>query len=511
MSQLTHASDPHPQGFIFYNLCNKRYINEYLITFNNFCNFSCTTSVGLSMSSEISVTDLVRTVGRRNTSVWLSNNYDRFNLSSRDGNIILKKNISNQGIPSLAAFISQYDDVSNAFVKQYAPVESQSLSQKRKPSNITTPPPQSPEKPKTPKKSPKRRRKDVRFNLPNLTEEDLKKYDTCIQIAGLENDRRNSCFIDSVLMIFFTVLQDFTKKYIIEKKEYNTKYCDFGDGERDKEVRNKIKEAFAELWNAIKKNDTPDKCTNFRALLKDCKDAQQLASFSIPQGGKGDTMGDPIEFLDAIFEMYEIEPLLYYEGESKRIRGTSDFEKDPDAGKVKRNIPLWTLSLIEYKNILEGQLFDLVDITTQDVVSYYTTSEIEGTSRFDMSKLDKSIFSSPMVAIAFTRNTAIITEEGEFKEVVDLTKIIPNEEIMLLDGSKLILIASIIYLLEKHYTSVFRCKDRWWYYDDLAKGSLIVPYATTYKEMIDKNNGIVTTNGVVHFYIKKEFAGEYNS
>jgi ubiquitin C-terminal hydrolase len=66
----------------------------------------------------------------------------------------------------------------------------------------------------------------------------------CVQITPLKNFA-NSCYMDSVLMILFTVLEEFTFNEIIRKDfgEVRQPTCDANPA-KDKNVREDIRDAF---------------------------------------------------------------------------------------------------------------------------------------------------------------------------------------------------------------------------------------------------------------------------
>jgi hypothetical protein len=87
--------------------------------------------------------------------------------------------------------------------------------------------------------------------------------------------------------------------------------------------------------------------------------------------------------------------------------------------------------------------------------------------------------------------------------------LIPSERIFLTNGTELVLTGCLIYGIGgAHYTAIFRCRESWYFYNDMgvgnSKDTFIEHIADSWDEMIQWNNGIVCTNGSHYFYAQEQ-------
>lgn len=159
---------------------------------------------------------------------------------------IAKQNIWPKGLPELCGFLEQFPDVTTDFLQTYegkiperqpkkivkkqrvAPKkktkaaeeeeEEERVTKKKREEELRKKQKEEEEeKPEERKKTPPRKEsRRIRFQIPVFGEERATAVGECLQIATLENFV-NSCYMDSVLMLLMTVLEDFTVKYIIDK------------------------------------------------------------------------------------------------------------------------------------------------------------------------------------------------------------------------------------------------------------------------------------------------------
>jgi hypothetical protein len=250
------------------------------------------------MMSSDPVFDLVRKVGIFEVKEWISGIYDEYKLEGRGELRISKSSLWALGAQALSEFISQFPEIKELFetffngnpekkppklpkVKQIKKNASRKSKKKEKENveepvfDLTTDNEDAESELSASlfkeKKTPKLSKKKLaalrpKFKSKQLSEEEMVRTAKCLNFAVLENFI-NSCYMDSVLMILFSVLKEFTTKYIIGKEEFtNEGVCDKNDPEKDKDIRRSIQTAIDALLVQLTVLNESDECQSFRNI-----------------------------------------------------------------------------------------------------------------------------------------------------------------------------------------------------------------------------------------------------
>lgn len=317
----------------------------------------------------------------------------------------------------------------------------------------------------------------------------------------------NSCYIDSVLVSIFAIQNDFIEKNILElrdsdikniimkktksenpsnprisrfeqdyemeetdeKKEQNVEYICGNNLNEDMRNRKAILTELRKITNSLRNvsNTHVEKCTNLRNLLSKCKSQQQFHLTGMQDSG---------EFLRYIFELFNV-------GKAKRkeytFRYNNPFLLKDDILKttvtnddviVRMNEPvdnIYTIAPAMMKNNSDIQSYINIDIEKDVTV---------GSSNSKMIELYQIIDAEYLVIQLDRRFTDESLRSSRNKK-----KIVPNENISLVDGTILEL-HSIVVHYKNHYTCYLKCNGNWFYYDDMEN---TFEYIGDYDEMID--------------------------
>lgn len=425
---------------------------------------------------------------------WITNAYDVYLLqeAQREKDIQLsKKDLNFKSMDRVCAYMTQFPTVKESFVEENLHVLG-SLTP-------VTPPKRKSEG--SPSTSSKRRVSATSFKVNEPKIEQLRKTARCMNLAVLENFV-DSCYMDSILMIFYTVLEDFTVKNIIDPVEGldGTKKVCSSDVESDVLIRESIRNAFANLYYALKNTEKHTQCTDFRALLESC-DNRGFDSFFIQEGNN---MRDADEFLRFIFTIFETNTMTVHDSKKRRIRGSGSFE-EAEEDVLLGEIPVWTVSASElHADDITKNLVSIESVETADFGPY-----IEGEFLYDRLVRKRTIHDSPILAISLQRKR--LKKSGQdiplkvllsaSNELFDQTPISPSLKIVLASGRTLQLVACVIYQA-KHYTTIFRCDNKWYWYNDIPqKKRHIDLYANSFSDLLSNQKEFVRKNAVIHFYV----------
>lgn len=356
-----------------------------------------------------------------------------------------------------------------------------------------------------------RTRLKPKFRLPVASKSsvgNLKDVGDCVTIATLENFT-NGCYVDSVLMIFFTVLEDFTEKYIINKLTWTKQgVCD-KNTEKDIAIREKIRNAFETIHDtlALQKGTVSSsiRCENFRQLLQDCH-LSGFEPFLLTESRRSGvsevystTTRDASEFMSFIFQLFEVYPMNTIIQTTKTYQQTGETEFVSSIS-IPDDTPMWTLTIEEAQNNPYWITINTDTLNEETNVVYHE---------------NRSVYSTPLVVVSLTRSGFINKELTNIDQLYaprnrkfDNTSVIPPSEIAIVDGTILIIVAMIIFDNKRvHYTCVFRCADQWYYYDDTkpSEGKRVWLYAENWESLLEKDNGKITKHATSFVYVSKDF------
>ncbi len=216
---------------------------------------------------------IARRMDKKDFTSWIGKAYGTFKIEERTAPIkILKKRMYFKDVITLCKFIEQFPDVNDTFIAENLSIlENIPEEKSRKRAKPSEEIPQKVQKQaeekqaeekqiptqKQPKEIPKKSKTEQepitigetlrpKFKIPIIGETRAEKVAECLTIAVLENFT-NSCYMDSILMIFFTVLEEFTERYIVKKVRWSEKGLCNVDPLKDEEIRTAIKNAFEAL------------------------------------------------------------------------------------------------------------------------------------------------------------------------------------------------------------------------------------------------------------------------
>lgn len=200
-----------------------------------------------------------------------------------------------------------------------------------------------------------------RFRIHVISEADADTVGKCIELTPLTNFV-SSCYMDSILMVLFTVLEDYTFENMIEGelRVADDPLCDPDPG-KDLDIRRVIKDAFVDIHQTLVQSRNPTKCNNFRTPLGRCK-TTAFETFAIT---KDDTnIRDAAEFMDFIFRVFGIDTgITYSVVTKKRLRG-GEYDEQSFREEVRTGSPMWIVSKAEMDQASSTN--DLIKISNFD-------------------------------------------------------------------------------------------------------------------------------------------------
>jgi ubiquitin C-terminal hydrolase len=322
----------------------------------------------------------------------------------------------------------------------------------------------------------------------------------CNKLFGMDNEDAG-CFIDATLFALLAIPTRFTKHAILEPKIKQRQLLLCGKStEEDVDLRTRMSNLLRDFTDSMRGlKDTPiANCTPMRQLLSRCYTVDQLH-----EGAK-----DASEFLSFILNLFPdklnvVKNVVYVSDDS-----TTPFD-------INNISPVFAYhsTKISYESVIHDVShtdFDKVDDNT-NISSFLNTIEdvmlevpleIEPPNKRRIEI--KGLTSSPFTIINIRRTKFVESQDKtELNFTVDYKPIIPDKLISI-GSSVLKLYAAVLYhgpdqgkLVSAdfvgHYTSIVRCGDEWYHYDDLRERPKIVPAEDSHKEMM-------ATNGVLFFY-----------
>jgi hypothetical protein len=331
-----------------------------------------------------------------------------------------------------------------------------------------------------------------RFNVPvfDNTEDESFLDTVCKTFGKLKyggEGMLNTCYKDSVIMLLYTVFEEFTQEFIFSKSEFEKPVCMGKDEQQDREARAKLGKALdfyhRTLANGTRKVTT---CSALKTMLSDCV-IKGFEDFST------NSMRDPYEFLSYLFTVFEVECATVYTKDIGRRRLDKVWDENNTTTYVNHNAsPLY---LVPADELVDGKpVSAYLDYTVESQISYGRM--IDGQYEYD-AKLKRSMFFDGEVFILACGRATLEGSLNLAKVVLEDTIILPGS------GKQLKLVGVVIFDDNaKHYTSVLRCGNRWYHYDDLrvTEDHLGDKVANSVEQLNKWNNGVVCTKGTLYFY-----------
>lgn len=324
--------------------------------------------------------------------------------------------------------------------------------------------------------------------------EGLDKSKECFQ-GALKNMYGLSCYIDSVLMILFTVLHKFTEKYI-EKPNFKRNDVCSNNPQDDYKIRENIRKEFINLFNQVKglKSDQIT-CVNFSRLTEECQNPV-FERFNISPSGN---MRDASEFLSFISTVFELDRLLKYT-ETKTISKLSG--KTEVVTDVIETNPIWVI----YPDQINK--FD----NTEDMLSYDTLIVPDSGDTLTITEKKEIKHTVDILFIDIRRlslkSGASMYDLNNPNNTVFNTKIIYPTDIIDINNQRLVLVACVVFN-NRHYTSFLRCNDKWYHYDDTMSPKINL-YASDWDEFVTKNSYFVPKQTTMFVYADTSYFSEWN-
>jgi hypothetical protein len=296
----------------------------------------------------------------------------------------------------------------------------------------------------------------------------------------------NSCYMDSILQSIFGPGVDNTlaQEILYANLNFDTRknLCDIKYREI---IQSKLREISNTIQNISKKDINNVK--EFRKVLRNCP----YRGAVIEEQFYGTEMRDAGEFLSYILNFFPISDkavrkenkYVTNEGEElKLIDESIDYKSS-----IIININWQTLLLSEGLS-LENFLIDELESKFD---TPFTVEKYPG--KFTHRFTSRKILDSPAIIFSFERLTLLknITDDDDDGETYYIDKKInvPNR-INLTSGKSLNLSAIVIYETA-HYTCYFKCKNEWYYYNDMATPKIK-------KQKLDKE--FIGKQGTQYFY-----------
>lgn len=250
----------------------------------------------------------------------------------------------------------------------------------------------------------------------------------------------NSCWMDSVLSIYYTVARTFFARYILGKKlteipesEKDDRVCDTTNKDNDLAIRKRLQIQLRDFWKRIQTNSA--KCIDFGKMLDQCESLK----------GYYGTLDDPSNFNSQLLTIFQAFTAQYQVNEKDRI------EKQIPVITLKDSIinqcssfPEWIQkSLASQGNALLSLSYPLIFFDSSTYES--SVSSLKPPPKLKLSEI--SVFAS------------VISESSNVKR----------------DGDDVILdLVGMVLFRNGHYISVLRCSRGWVLYDDLSIGKAVV-------------------------------------
>jgi hypothetical protein len=308
----------------------------------------------------------------------------------------------------------------------------------------------------------------------------------CSTIRGLKWTG-NSCYLDSVLVALFAVPSKYTNTLIYGKLS-ETDTCIKISPKKDLENRYKIQEQLRLISESIHGDKVVETCFNLRTTLRNCPHSEQFWDTNIKDAG---------EFLLYLLSLF---PNLPYSHMNEKMWITNRIDDQHSTMLINdrtdtKHYVTWSVDsntlLNSSKNTKISSFLEQTIVNTFDKENLYKHIDpITGivTMYSNLITLRKLVY-SPYVIFNLLRRDVITNK-------IIIRSIIPEFSIKI--GTMIYLLSSIVVLLNAHYTCYFRCKDIWYYYDDVG-GMYNIKEIGGYNSLLEAEPS-VKSRGTLYFY-----------
>lgn len=283
----------------------------------------------------------------------------------------------------------------------------------------------------------------------------------------------NSCWLDSVLMMYFTVIQPFFVKYFLIKKLYHREegpslevVCSENPKE-DYDIREKLRKNLKEFFDTLNGTKKREKCANFRKLFSDCSALKDLEVKKAPGRFGGIGAADVVEFNQLLLGLFEVN-LNVFQQTSKAVHVES-----VDVPTI--SIPI-SNSLKDQEKI--GSFQNMLALSwglseATDFVSQKTGAVVLKTIRSEVMFVQYYNPLHPsLIPLLCPKNVDWKTEYKPFNPNIDINVGGKSESkyrlaAMIVGQFSTVTIHGATIL--RHFTLIMRCKNTWFRFDDDEK------------------------------------------
>ena len=299
----------------------------------------------------------------------------------------------------------------------------------------------------------------------------------------LLTNKKNSCYIDTVLVSLLLVPVKFITDHLLNNMSLNRKsYFLCYPVQYDILKRSLIQENLRILTSSMRNNNTTTSlfCDDLKKSFLSCgrNSDNEIKWWN-------DTQEDAFEFLGYLIGMF-IRDVVVLE---KTILGSNNLSDNSSGDEISRTKSytsiLYDIHNTEIRN----------DTNISDYIETISRTDFVGNNRYSK-KIEKiKIIYAPYIIFSLQRIGQ--TEVGESFFISD--NVIPDKTIII--GNNTLELNSIIIhtggIQGGHYTSYFYLNNNWYYYDDLNSKNLYVLIGT-YETLMNQRN--IKQNSTLLFY-----------
>jgi len=277
----------------------------------------------------------------------------------------------------------------------------------------------------------------------------------------------NSCFLDSINFVLFTVWSDYFE--LIRNRKLNLvksrklilsdddpKLTDREMIKKDLEIRKKILSSYGKVYQDFQSTKLKKdfSCSiELRKALRDCGEKTRFLT-----GGEIQDAPEYLNFLLQLFECYDLKETSS-DGRTELIRPYYGIQIEDIGNELFEEFITNTNSSIDRNLDLQVPYF---------VIHLIRGSNVSGYNRF---------------------NSKSINAEQEYI----------NEGITYQGEASLLMLHAIVCYKDRHYTAYIRCKNHWFFYDDLEDELEYICY--TFEELVkSEHQPYILKQGVLWFY-----------
>lgn len=299
-----------------------------------------------------------------------------------------------------------------------------------------------------------------------------------------------SCYLDSALFALFAVPSKFITKKILkvnlEKIQKTRIVCAENNSKSlDLKNRKKVQIELNRIVDSIRGDNNIKYCTDLRQVLKKCKTSER---YDLPG------VGDAGDFLQYILDMFPTNVATKQFINYATYDITNDIPTnliettnrlDTESSVIQFISSIYLSNLEQNKNHDIRNFLELVEDSGElEVENWYNANG----NTFPRIITKLRIINTPYLIFRFER---LHTFTQEFVN----TKIIPSQTVTLRDLSRFVLCAIVVYK-SVHYTTYFRCRSDWYYYDDTKSNIIRIG---EFEKMLTWNPSPIT-NGTLYYY-----------